>query len=575
MKKFSIKNWMDKIRFVALRFPFTLFFLIGFTVFMIMEINRSDNNSHHRTWTIFALGTLITLAVTLLSETFTRKWLKIILNLLAIILLMLYTLFLPEKFETIHFYQVFSIGIVLLLSYFSISFLRKDNDIPFWEFSKTSVVQLIISTVFAQVLMAGLSLAVLSLKELFKIEIDSKIYGDIAVICYVLFGGIYFLANIPDESAKLQQTYTFNKFLKVLGLYILLPILAVYSLILYVYLVQIVVKWQLPNGYVSTLVSVLGVGGFLTMLIVFPLRLEKNKITDIVYKYFPLVLIPLLILMSIGIFRRLGDYGMTINRLYVLLLNLWLYGISIYVLVSNAKHLKWAVISFATVLFISSVGPWSVYEMTKRKMKNEIGQLLSEANLLKDGKVENKKRKIGLSPKKSEILTEDIKYVCTNYGIMELQPFFKDSIGHQGWSQLTGIIGINELPIHDTFFNAWIERSGSDLSDISGYRSFVNLPNFYEEKTDILKSKQISVKLQKYILIVDVKGSVNQHFSIQLKPKLKEIIQGNANKNSYNVEKMTINTENCKLILNSVRGNYFSQNDSIHISNCDALLFLK
>ena len=230
MKKFSLKTWIKKIQLVALRFPFTLFFVIGFTIFLLIQINQSGNNHHERNWTFFSLGILLSLSVTLFSEGFKNLY-KIGLNLLAIILLLLYCYFLPEKFNPVHFYQVISIGIVLFLSAFVVSFFKKGNDIPFWEFSKESVIQLFISVIFAQILMAGLSLAVLSLKELFKMNIDRKVYGDISVVTYVLFGGIYFLANVPDKIEKYNQTYNFNKFLKVLGLYILLPILAIYMLI--------------------------------------------------------------------------------------------------------------------------------------------------------------------------------------------------------------------------------------------------------------------------------------------------------------------------------------------------------
>ena len=195
MKKFSLKTWVEKIQLVTLRFPFTLFFVLGFTVFLLIQINQTGNNHHERNWTFFSLGTLLSLSVSMFSEWFKNIY-KIGLNLLAVILLLLYCYLLPEKFNPVHFYQVISIGIVLFLSAFVVSFFKKDNDIPFWEFSKESIIQLFISIIFAQILMAGLSLAVLSLKELFKMDIDAKVFGDIAVICYVLFGGIYFLANI-------------------------------------------------------------------------------------------------------------------------------------------------------------------------------------------------------------------------------------------------------------------------------------------------------------------------------------------------------------------------------------------
>ena len=577
MKKISFKSWIEKIQLVALRFPFTLFFLLSLAILFFLQINKHGIDIKPNKWVFFSLGIGLSLAVTLFSERFKNNFVKIGSNLLSILILMAYCYFLPDKFLPVHFYQVIAIGIVLILSAFVVPFYNKNNDIPFWEFCKTAILQMLISSIFAQVLMIGLSLAVLSLKELFKVDIQPKVYEDIAVICYALFAPIYFLANITGENEMHKQEFSFNKILKIFGLYILLPILAAYTLILYVYLFQIIFKWELPNGWVSTLVSVLGLGGFLCMLILYPLRLEnENRVVKLLSKYFPILLLPLLILMSIGIFRRLGDYGLTINRCYVLILNVWLYGISIYLFLSKANHLKWIVISFAAVALVSSVGPWSVFNITKRTIVKEIEQLLNEAKLMKDGKViENTKKIVVLNPKLAESLSEDIKYVYINYGIEKLQPYFSRSIQKETWSEIDKSLGINDIPVNDTYFNAWLEKKGSSAIDIETYNSFVNLPSFNNEKNDILSNTHMNISLKNLNIQIKLKQDHDTVFIIPLKPKLKEILRSFKTKSSYPSNEMTITTENCKLIITSVSGNYYSRNDSINITNCDAQLFLK
>jgi hypothetical protein len=575
MKKLSLKNLVEKIQSVALRFPFTLFFLLGLSFLFFLEINKQDIDIKPNKWVFFSLGIGLSLIVTLFSEDFKNKLVQIGLNLLAILLLLSYCYFLPDKFLPIHFYQVISIGIVFVLTAFVVPFFKKNNDIPFWEFSKSSILQMFIAFIFAQVLFAGLSLAILSLKELFKIDIQPKLYQDIAVVCYALFATVYFLANITAKSEMHKQEYNFHKFVKILGLYIFLPILALYSLILYVYLAQIVVKWQLPNGWVSTLVSVLGMGGFLSMLILYPLRLEnENKVVKLLSKYFPLLLLPLLVLMSVGIFRRLDDYGMTINRLYVLILNIWLYGISLYIFLSRARHLKWIVISFATVLLISSVGPWNIYHITKRSMLKEIGQLLNEAKLLKEGKaIDNSQKTIVLNPKLAESLSEDIKYICNNYGVLNLQPYFSRSIQKETDLDISKSLGIGNIPIKDTYFNAWTEKKTAMMIDLSPYKSMIILPSFNSKKTELLNNSQTKISFNKLDILI--KNKTGSAFMISLKPKLKEILQLQKARSSYPLDEMTITTDYCKLIITSVTGNYYSQNDSIHLANCDAQLLLK
>ena len=444
MKKFSVQILLQKLQLVALRFPFALFFIIGLAFELFLKINDKNIEIPDRNWAFFSVGIPLTITMALFLEKFQSLILRVGINLLAIIMLLLYCFSLPYKLLPADVSQLGVLGIVFTLSAFVVSYFNKNTDISFWEFSKSSVLQLIISFIFSQVLMLGLSLAILSLKELFKIDVDPKVYGNLAVGCYALFAPIYFLANVPDKTEKYNQEFSFHKFLKILGLYILLPILALYTLILYVYLIQIIVKWELPEGWVSWLVSILALGGFLCMMILYPLRLNpENKLVSIFLKYFPVILLPLLVLMTIGISRRFDDYGLTINRAYVFLLNFWLYGISVYLFFTRSAHLKWVIISFVTIAFISSVGPWSVYNVTRRTMVNEIGQLLNEARLLKNGKVvDNSSFKIKVNDSLGTKLVTKVEYVCVNFGGGSIQQFYKDTIGHKTPWEIEKTLGI-------------------------------------------------------------------------------------------------------------------------------------
>lgn len=577
MKKLSLKTWINKFNLVLIRFSFTLLFIIGLSVLCFLSIQKVNIEIHERLWAFFILGALLNVAITLFLEEFKKPFIRILFNLLSVILLAVYCFTLPLKLEEYKIFQLIAFGIVFVLSAFVGSFLKKNNEITFWNFSRISIIQLIVSGFFSLVLYGGLGLAILSLDKLFNIHIDVKVYSNLAVVCYVLFAPLYFLSNVPTEIEKRKQEFELNKILKILGLCILLPILAAYAIILYIYLLRIISIWQLPNGWVSMLVSALGLGGFLSMFILFPLRLKKeNKVVNLLFTYFPVILLPLLVLMSVGIFRRLGDYGMTINRLYVLILNGWLYGISIYLFLTKANHLKWIVISFAAVLFFSSIGPWSVYNITKHTMVKEIGQLLNETKLLKDGKViDNIQKKIVVNQKLAESLSEDIKYVCNIYGIEKIQFYFKNSFKTKTWSEIITYLGINDLPVNDTFFNAWLDKKESTALDVGAYHTFVNLPSFNSKTDKILSNSQMDISFKNLNIQLKLKNRNGSSFIIPMKPKLKELIRSTKKNSSHPTNEMIITAENYKLIIISVSGNYYSLKDSININNFDAQLFIK
>jgi len=553
MKKISFKSWIEKIRLVTLRFPFTMFFLLGLAFNLFLQINNKTVEIQPHTWAFFSIGIVLSLVVSLFLEDFKNIIVNVGLNLLAICLLLVYAITLPEKLLPVHFYQLIIIGLVFLLMAFVVSFLKKNKDIPFWEFSKTCLLQLIISFIFAQVLMLGLSLAVFSLHELFKIDIQSEVYQNLAVICYALIAPVYFLANVPDKTEKHKTEYSFPVFMKILGLYILLSILAIYSLILYVYLAQIIVKWELPNGWVSMLVSVLGLGGFLCMLILYPLRLEKeNKVVNLLSKYFPLLLLPLLVLMSVGIFRRLGDYGLTINRCYVLIINIWLYGICIYLFLSKSNHLKWIIISFAAVAFLTSVGPWSVFNVTRNSLNNELEQLLTDAHLMKNGKVSIQKNKTLTVDTIVQVkLIEKIRYLSNNYGNESLQKFFPSSIKDKSVSTILRELNLKDINSYyiTAFYSASLDSPKSGKIDISPFGTFMKIS--VSQGVDLVYNDiDLTIKYDDKNRMLIVK-SKNKSFLILLNEKFEMIKDKNLNNENreFTADELTIKTGDFKLII--------------------------
>ena len=93
--------------------------------------------------------------------------------------------------------------------------------------------------------------------------------------------------------------------------------LVIYTVILYGYIFRILFKWELPNGGVAYMVL-----AFLCVaLVCYLLRMQvKNRHYEWFYKFFPAIAVPQLVLLWIGIFRRIGEYGITEDRFYLLVL---------------------------------------------------------------------------------------------------------------------------------------------------------------------------------------------------------------------------------------------------------------
>lgn len=564
---------------MTLRFPFTLFFVLGLAFLFFLEINKKQSDIQPHTWVFFSFGIAASMAITLFSEELSRKIFRIVLNFAVILLLLLYCYFLPAKFEAVDFFQSIALCASFVFTAFFASFLRKNSDMLFWKFSKTTVIQLITAFVFSVVLMLGISLAIFSLQELFHVKIQDKVYSNLAVTCFAIFAPVYFLSNVPNVGEKRSEEFKFDKFLKILGLYILFPILALYTLILYLYLIQIVAKWELPNGWLATLVSVLGLGGFITMFILYPLRHEKpNKFLSFFYRLFPLILLPLLVLMFVGIYRRFSDYGITINRFYVFTLNIWLVCVSIYLFLSKSKHLKWIVISFSAVLFLSSIGAWSAYSVTRNVLTNELQSSFDEAGWLKDGKIVVATNNSKVDSLAQQKMSETIRYMVSNYGNESIQQFFTASIEKKSVGEILKDLNLNEdyVSVEDDYFSAYLPTGF--LLDIKGYDYMLDVSKNNDEGS-IYFDKAVSVVLDKNIITMKFTNKKDSDIVIPLENKLAELQKltfGKKN-NELNKEEMSITGENYRLVFYNISAqkNNSDADYNYKINNFDAHLYYK
>ena len=373
MVKTSLKDLLSpgelvrKLSVVARRFPLAVAAVVSSTTLALFAVYGFDEAINYRWWLFLWFAIVSSVAVTLAFE---ERWPKTgtLLATLAVAALWgVRCLFYPaefDDFDDMGIAQWVELGVICGTAFFAIfftAFLRRATDAQWWNFSLLTVVRLVLGSIFSGILFGGLVLAIYASGELFNFSPPDEIFGSLAVACFMLFAPLYVLAGVPGGDAKRDDVLQPEPVLKVFGLYILGSILAVYVLILYVYLAKIILTWELPEGWVSWLVTVLGVGGLAMTLLLYPHRMRSgNRIIEFLSRWMGVIIVPLLLLMTVGIARRVSDYGWTPNRAYILLLNLWFYGIYIWLTVVRGRRVKWILISGVVVALVSSVGPWSL-----------------------------------------------------------------------------------------------------------------------------------------------------------------------------------------------------------------------
>jgi len=349
---------------------------------------------------------------------------KAILQAVVVALLVAYYLYLPQdELPLVYIIRALALFIAFHLLVSFSAFVQRAELLGFWEFNKQLFVNILISGLYSGVLYVGLSLALVAIDNLFNANLDSKIYAYLFITLAGIFNTWFFLSKFPEDYENLEQNMEYPKGLKLFTQYVLLPLVVIYLVILYFYEFKIILEWQLPMGWVSYLVIAFSIAGILALLLVYPLQYsDENKWVRVFTRSFYWALFPLIGLFFVAIVKRVAEYGITENRYFLILLAFWLLATSVYLLIDKLKNIKIIPISLAVIALLSIVGPWGAFSVSKYSQLSRLEKLLSENNLLKDGKIVPLKDTISFEAQKE--ISSKIDYLVTTHGIFSLEKLF-------------------------------------------------------------------------------------------------------------------------------------------------------
>jgi hypothetical protein len=474
--------------------------------------------------------------------------------------------------------ELMGIGLTAFLLLYFISFFRKDTDMAFWNFSMSVTFQYNLAACFGMIVLIGLCGALLAVGALFDIKIPDRAYMRLMSICLVLFAQLYFLANIPGKNAKYGNEIRLNSAVKALGLYVLAPLVAIYAAILYVYMFKIIIAWELPQGWVSWLVSTLACGGFLTVAILYPARLEeKNKVILFASRYFGVAMLPLLALMTVGIARRVSDYGITIMRGYLILLNIWLYWACLYHFLTKARRIKWLLISLTAVVLFSSLRFCGVPAVTRYILTAEVrGYTGNQKISVADSALFNK-----VGPENRKKTVEKIRYLRDTYGFESVAMLFESDVNDDNFWKFARMWESDTMPEAAAGHNKDAEDDAPEPEkrdygeyfslrrhwrnknwDIEGYNSvtFITWPP--ESKTG-----ESRIDFEDKQLTVVTAGVNKKTFRIPLQKKIRSFVNDDTAKAMY------LKGNGYTVLIDRLEGRYYKSTDSVKLYEFEGYLF--
>lgn len=341
-----------------------------------------------------------------------------------------------------------------------IPFLKKSDLNDFWEYNRQLFIQFFTGMLYSILIYAGLSFALLAVKYLFDIDFDDKIFAHLFVATSGLFHTSYFLSNFPRESQFSIEKENFNRGFVNLIKFVFISMVTLYFIILYSYGIKILIIWNLPKGWVSSLVIGFSVIGILTYLLNYLLpEIEGSGWVKIFRKYFFYILPAVVVLLFIAIGKRVGDYGITEERYFVLLTGIWLAGISLYFIFSKKDDIRAIPITLAVGCMIAAVGgPLNAFSISSKSQKNRLEALLIDKGILKEGKI--KKAEPQIVGEESDEIYSIVNYLSRNQHLDALSGWLPvDSLlsnKKSSWANTTTIL--NKLGVSNNNGNRLSKR---------------------------------------------------------------------------------------------------------------------
>lgn len=439
MKLFTnLKRILSSLYLSIKRFPVTLILAAIVTVFTIIITEYSSHRSDDfmeilsRVTMVIGLGIPISLSIKFIFERFgsIKNITKVMVYFTAALLLLAYYFLMLPNFEMVAITRYIALIIVFCLGAILIPyFFRKDK---FELYVIKLMLRFFVTFIFSVVLQLGISAILLTIDSLLGIDIYGKLYLYIWYIICGVFAPAFFLAGVPLSNQELEAS-EYPKVLKVLLLYIVMPLISAYTFILYLYFAKVLITFKWPVGLVGHLVLWYSVISIFVIFLVYPLIGESRWVKGFAF-WFPKLILPLIIMMFVSVGIRVKAYGITENRYFVLALAIWVLGTMFYWNLSRHKINLILPLSLATIAFLSVMGPWSAYSVSVISQNSRLEGILNRYNMIKDKTISIPSSAVAKEDKKeiTEILRyfnnshslEDVKVLPDNFELKDMKNVF-------------------------------------------------------------------------------------------------------------------------------------------------------
>ena len=250
------------------------------------------------------------------------------------------------------------------------------------KYLQSVFVDLVVTKIFVFVFFIGISIILWTI-QLLLLKFDGKWYFYSFLFISSVFGTTFFLSMLKEKNYDFEN-YEFPLIFKVLIKFAIIPLITIYTFILYIYLLKVIILLNIPKGMISHLVLWYTAFSLFVIILITPL-VEKDGYFKNFRKYFPPFSVPLILVSLFAIFQRIYQYGVTENRYYIVILIAWLlFCMILYIIKTKVIYIF---ISLLACLVITFYSPLNSTKVSVFSQTGRLKRMLTKQGVLKDGKI--------------------------------------------------------------------------------------------------------------------------------------------------------------------------------------------
>lgn len=565
-----VQNIQDKFQGLiqaSKRYPLTVLFLVviaGLNTYLIQQ--ETDDYINY----VYSLivGVFLSAVAQHIYERFfekTSQRIALMGGSLLLTLLYFYTIGSSTVYDLEMTVKTSIIFLILAVAFIWVPTIK--NRITFSESYLSAFKAFFTTVLFTVILYAGVGFIIFAVDQLlFSVDYKANLHSANLIIS--LFSPIFFLSYTPgyvtkkDEATQtpeklvakqnqIKNEVSVPKVLELLISYILIPLTAIFTVILLVYLLQNITG----DFWTNNLLEPMLVSYSVTVILVYLLASNiETKSALLFRKIFPKVLVPIVLFQTISSVLKIQETGLTHGRYYVILFGLFAVIAGLIFSILPVKKNGWIAVVLIVLSVISITPPVDAFTVSQTSQTNLLKETLEKNQMLEENKLipnadVSKEDKIKISQTIYYLTdmdyTEDIKWLAP-YG-QQLTYQFEEIFGFQPIYGETGFV--NNQPAQDAYY-ATLDRQQTPVISIEDYDKMIAI-SYYEfsersaiefEVGDSTYAIETQGKEGKNLVLMD--ENKQSLMSIDLQEAMEQVATTTQTENLFTIEEGTVVAEN-------------------------------